>query len=70
MGSIYNDLNISEAIAELFECHKLIHAHQCGTQVLNELGRAIGLFYIDAKNHIPSEIEALGASSLGCKEVT
>ena len=50
-AALYNDLNISEAIAELFECHKLIHAHQCGTQVLNELGRAIGLFYVDANKY-------------------
>ena len=66
-AALYNDLNISEAIAELFECHKLIHAHQCGTQVLNELGHAIGLFYIDA-NTIPSEIESLAQSRWEAKK--
>ena len=66
-AALYNDLNISEAIAELFECHKLIHAHQCGTEVLSELGRAIGLFYIDT-NTIPAEIEALAQSRWEAKK--
>ena len=66
-AALYNDLNISEAIAELFECHKLIHAHQCGTQVLSELGRAIGLFYIDT-NALPAEIEALAQSRWDAKK--
>jgi cysteinyl-tRNA synthetase len=50
-AALYNDLNISEALAHLFELHGLIHAHQCGTQLLYELGRAIGLF-----NHHSSSI--------------
>ena len=50
-----NDLNISEALAQLFDLHGLIHEHQCGTALLKELGTAIGLFYKE-KADIPQSI--------------
>ena len=47
-AALYNDLNISEAIAELFAINKLIHHYQCGTQLLTDLGQSIGLFVADS----------------------
>ena len=66
-AALYNDLNISEAIAQLFELLKLIHAHQCGTQLLRALGQAIGLFYIESKA-IPSDIEAMAQARWEAKK--
>ena len=67
-SALYNDLNISEAIAQLFECHKCIHAHQCGTHILRELGQAIGLFYIEG-NSVPSNIETMAQARWDAKKV-
>ena len=53
--ALMNDLNISEALAQLFDLHGLIHEHQCGTALLKELGTAIGLFYKE-KADIPQSI--------------
>ncbi len=56
--ALYNDLNVSDAISKLFELHRLIHEHQCGTNMLLELGQSIGLFYKQSST-IPAHIESM-----------
>lgn len=57
-AALRQDLNVSQAVAALFDMHKLIHANGCGTARLRELGMAIGLFF-DKHDEIPDSIRAL-----------
>ncbi len=65
--ALNHDLNISEAIAELFAIHKLIHKHNCGTAILNELGQAIGLFHSQSTD-IPETIQVLAQQRWDAKK--
>lgn len=66
--ALNNDLNISEAIAELFAIHKLIYKHRCGTSILKELGQSIGLFLTDSDDTIPNEILELAEQRWAAKK--
>lgn len=65
--ALMNDLNISEALAQLFDLHGMIHSHQCGTKLLKELGGAIGLFYKD-KSDIPHNIQSMAQARWDAKK--
>ena len=67
-NALNNDLNISEAIAELFAINKLIHQHRCGTDFLKELGDAIGLFKSVGNTDIPTDIQALAQQRWDAKQ--
>jgi len=66
-NALMNDLNISEALAQLFELHGMIHNHQCGTKLLKELGGSIGLFYKD-KSDIPQDIQSMAQARWDAKK--
>ena len=66
--ALYHDLNISEALAELFAIHKLIHKHNCGTEILKELGQAIGLFLSNTQSDIPDNIQQLAQQRWDAKK--
>ena len=66
-AALRQDLNISEALSQLFQLHGLIHEHQCGTDVLFELGQAIGLFY-QKKSEIPDQIKTMAQARWDAKK--
>ena len=66
-GALRHDLNISDALAQLFELHGMIHRHQCGTHVLKELGTSIGLFY-SKKIAIPDAIQTKAQARWNAKK--
>ena len=51
----------------MFQLHRLIHEHQCGTHILQELGSAIGLFYSE-KIDIPADITAMAQARWDAKK--
>ncbi len=65
--ALQQDLNISEALSQLFQLHSLIHEHQCGTALLLELGQAIGLFNHE-KKAIPDQIQTLAQARWDAKK--